>query len=126
LAGGIDSLESILGLLKSLKIRALEVGEIIVAQWRTPVRWTNMAIVRLGLLGCWGTTGRLAEGCSVCWRSGDRFANGLQGVIGWLAEVAGEYYGLESRRFLIYCVKGTVSRDFLLLVFFMNQFPTSP
>jgi hypothetical protein len=28
---------------------------------------------------------------------------------------------LESHRF-----KGTVSRDFLLLVFFMNQFPPSP
>jgi hypothetical protein len=24
------------------------------------------------------------------------------------------------------CFKGTVSRDFLLLVFFMNQFPPSP
>ncbi len=24
------------------------------------------------------------------------------------------------------CIKGTVSRDFLLLVFFMNQFPRSP
>ncbi len=32
---------------------------------------------------------------------------------------------LNPRNILSY-IKGTVSRDFLLLVFFMNQFPPSP
>jgi hypothetical protein len=34
--------------------------------------------------------------------------------------------GLNSMLFLTGRIKGTVSRDFLLLVFFMNQFPPSP
>ncbi len=35
-------------------------------------------------------------------------------------------YNTEISLELIPSVKGTVSRDFLLLVFFMNQFPPSP
>ncbi len=33
---------------------------------------------------------------------------------------------LESRTLHVQLLKGTVLRDFLLLVFFMNQFPPSP
>jgi hypothetical protein len=35
------------------------------------------------------------------------------------------YYGAQSLHILQMGLKGTVSRDFLLLVFFMNQFPSS-
>jgi len=42
--------------------------------------------------------------------------------VAWL----GFYCTGTSSATLMPCFKGTVSRDFLLLVFFMNQFPPSP
>jgi biotin carboxylase len=41
-------------------------------------------------------------------------------------EVTGQYPEVEFWSFYANVFKGTVSRDFLLLVFFMNQFPPSP
>ncbi len=59
------------------------------------------------------------------------FADDSNGAFKRDAENLGRISGLETNvekttLMPIGCLKGTVSRDFLLLVFFMNQFPPSP
>ncbi len=74
-------------------------------------------------------THRIPVGCSKQLAVSQPWAQPLALTLLFPAEnlsVSSRVRPFRFKIFFVYKLKGTVSRDFLLLVYFMNQFPPSP